>query len=119
MVAPYLYGLTLDVRWGRIRFEPSMNIRKQRFLSAVRIMAQDDEFIVNLAKRVTEEDLPEYPGSTALLFVTSFANLREHSFDSAPTHASFPCNSPCHVPKRARYTRPQSIPARWQSSMMN
>lgn len=93
-----------------------MNIRKERFMSAVRIVAQEDKFIVSLAERVIEEDLPEYPGSTALLFVTAFANLREHSVNRSQIDAPLPYKLSCHVPKRARFTRPQSIPIRCSHS---
>jgi len=89
-----------------------MNIRKQRFMSAVRIVAQNDDFIVELAERVMEEQLPEYPGSIALLFVTTFTNLRETACEHPPQTGSVATSS-FHSPRRPRYTRAQSIPVRW------
>jgi hypothetical protein len=90
-----------------------MNIKKERFMAAVRIVAQGDEFIVTLADGVMEEQLPEYPGSIALLFVTAFANLRE-GMDTPRSRLS-PTAKPSsiHSPRRTRHARPQSIPVRW------
>ena len=52
-----------------------MNTTKSKFLEAVRILALDDSFILNLAQCVNEEDLPLFPGSAALLFVTEISKL--------------------------------------------
>ena len=43
--------------------------RKEKFLSAVRTLAPGDAHILRLAQRVSEDNLPEYPGAAALEFV--------------------------------------------------
>jgi hypothetical protein len=54
-----------------------MNTKKSQFLSAVRILALNDSVILNLAQRVPEAELPDFPGAAALLFVTALSNLRQ------------------------------------------
>jgi hypothetical protein len=44
---------------------------KQQFLTAVRILAPENDLILKLAQRIPEEQLPAYPGGAALEFVTS------------------------------------------------
>src|SRR6476469_1639972 len=52
-----------------------MNTKKSQFLSAVRILAQNDSFILDLAECVREEALPDYPGGAALRFVAAVSRL--------------------------------------------
>lgn len=100
---------------GWFRIDAYMNIRKQRFMAAVRIIAQNDAFIVRLAERVIEKELPEYPGSIALLFVTAFANLRSAEKKIAPAETPDRQNAAFHSTRRARYSAPKSIPVGWRA----
>src|SRR5262245_38110983 len=61
-----------------------MNTKKSQFLSAVRIIANDDSFILNLAECVSEETLPDFPGATALRFVAAVSRLCEEKSISTP-----------------------------------
>jgi hypothetical protein len=60
-----------------------MNTKKSQFLSAVRIIAQNDSFILNLAEGVAEDTLPDYPGGAALRFVTAVSRLCEQQPSSS------------------------------------
>ena len=60
-----------------------MNTKKSQFLTAVRILALNDPFILNLAQCVHEADLPVFPGAAALLFVTTLSSMREQNACSA------------------------------------
>jgi hypothetical protein len=51
-----------------------MNI-KQKFLQAVQILAPGDTFILRIAERVREDDLPAVPGAAALELVANLARL--------------------------------------------
>lgn len=44
---------------------------KQQFLTAVRILAPENDLILKLAQRIPEEHLPAYPGGAALEFVAT------------------------------------------------
>jgi len=44
---------------------------KQQFLTAVRILAPENDLILKLAQRIPEEQLPAYPGGAALEFVAA------------------------------------------------
>ena len=54
-----------------------MNDRKSKFLSAVQILAPHDQFIYQAAQRIPAEQLPAYPGATALEFVVAVQKLRQ------------------------------------------
>jgi len=56
-----------------------MKNKKQQFLNAVRILAPNDSFILNLASRFDESSLPQFPGGVALKFVVAIQSLRDHS----------------------------------------
>jgi hypothetical protein len=56
-----------------------MKNKKQQFLNAVRILAPNDSFILNLASRFDEASLPQFPGGVALKFVVAIQSLRNHS----------------------------------------
>ena len=51
--------------------------RKQQFLKAVQILAPDDRFIHQAARRVQEEMLPLAPGGAALEFVVAMQNWQQ------------------------------------------
>lgn len=55
--------------------ECGMN-RKERFLKAVQLLAPGDEFILGLAQRVREEQLPAHPGAAALQLVVEAQRLQ-------------------------------------------
>jgi hypothetical protein len=52
-----------------------MNDTKQKFLSAVQILAPKNQTILQLAGHVPEERLPLFPGAAALQFVASVHDL--------------------------------------------
>ena len=54
-----------------------MNDRNSKFMQAVRILAPHDQFIYQAAQRIPAEQLPAYPGATALEFVVAFQKLRQ------------------------------------------
>jgi len=49
--------------------------KKQKFIQAVRILAPDNNFIIELAHRVREDDLPTCPGGAALEFVAALMGI--------------------------------------------
>jgi hypothetical protein len=49
--------------------------KKQSFLKAVQILAQDDAFITKAAQCVSEESLADLPGGAALEFVVAMQRL--------------------------------------------
>jgi hypothetical protein len=49
--------------------------KKQKFIQAVRILAPDNNFIIELAHRVSEQDLPTCPGGAALEFVAALTRI--------------------------------------------
>jgi len=61
-----------------------MNNKKSQFLSAVRIIAPNDSFILDLAECVSEEALPDLPGGVALKFVTALSRLCEQGQKLSP-----------------------------------
>ena len=69
---------------------------KQQFITAVRILAPENDFILKLALRIPEEQLPAYPGGAALEFVAALEKL-----GSSP--------APC---AQSPWLRPVSPPAR-------
>ena len=84
------------------KISPIMNTKKSRFLSAVRIIAPNDPFILNLAQCVPDDELPDFPGAAALDFVTSISRMVDASpFASRrtlPDVARKPL--PCSFPRR-------------------
>jgi hypothetical protein len=54
-----------------------MNDRKSTFMQAVQILAPHDQFIYQAAQRIPAEQLPAYPGATALDFVMAVQKLRQ------------------------------------------
>ena len=86
-----------------------MKNKKQQFLNAVRILAPNDSFILNLASRFDEASLPQFPGGVALKFVVAIQSLRAHrpvALCRAPGRGRL--NSPPH---RHRGKRACSRPA--------
>ena len=82
---------------------------KQQFITAVQILAPENEFILKLALRIPEEQLPAYPGGAALEFVAALEKLT-----SSPTECSdSPWLRPVSPPARRRCPggRPYSRPA--------
>src|SRR5215831_10312310 len=49
--------------------------KKQKFIQAVRILAPDNNLIIELAHRVREDDLPTCPGGAALEFVAALMGI--------------------------------------------
>jgi hypothetical protein len=49
--------------------------KQQKFIQAVRILAPDNYFIIELAHRVREDDLPTCPGGAALEFVAALMGI--------------------------------------------
>jgi hypothetical protein len=49
--------------------------RKEKFLSAVQILAPGDSRLLNIAHRVREEELPAFPGGAAIEFVVCWQRL--------------------------------------------
>jgi hypothetical protein len=100
-----------------------MKNKKPQFLSAVRILAPNDTFILNLAERVREADLPPYPGGATLEFVAVLSRLREASREprrcrlavrTLPTAStSFPCRPP------ARHNHPSKPHSGCRRSLPN
>jgi hypothetical protein len=74
-----------------------MKNRKMQFLLAVRILAPNDKFILNLAGRVREGALPPFPGGAALEFVAALCRLREASREPGSCRRTGP-----FTPKPAR-----------------
>jgi hypothetical protein len=68
-----------------------MNNKKSQFLSAVRIIAANDSFILNLAECVSEDALPDYPGAVALRFVTAMSRLCEERQSSSARNVPVVC----------------------------
>jgi hypothetical protein len=54
-----------------LRQSQRMKNIKQQFLTAVRILAPENDLILKLAQRIPEEQLPAYPGAAALEFVAT------------------------------------------------
>src|SRR5262249_16797639 len=81
--------------------------KRQKFIQAVRILAPDNNFIIELAHRVREDDLPTCPGGAALEFVAALMGI---TGNKCPRHAArrtigssishvrsvFNCSSPSH-----------------------
>jgi hypothetical protein len=49
--------------------------KKQKFIQAVRILAPDNNLIIELAHRVRDDDLPSCPGGAALEFVAALTRI--------------------------------------------
>jgi len=79
-----------------------MNTKKSQFLSAVRIIAPDDSFILNLAQCVSDDALPDFPGGAALAFVTSVSRMADASASPRLRALSIPPRKrlPCSFPRR-------------------
>jgi hypothetical protein len=91
-----------------------MNTKKSQFLSAVRIIANDDSFILDLAECVSEETLPDFPGAAALRFVTAVSRLCEEKSVSIPQTGveTAPRRIPVCNSHHRRLTRAVPIPIR-------
>ncbi len=72
--------------------------RKQKFLSAVKILAPGDALILRLARRVSEEELPAFPGAAALQFVAQLSRLTPNSRLCARRRWLSPCLQPVREP---------------------
>jgi hypothetical protein len=97
-----------------------MKNKKLQFLSAVRILAPNDTFILNLAERVREADLPPYPGGAALEFVAVLSRLREASREPRPCRLAvrtLSTASPSFPP--ARHNRPSKPHSGCRRSLPN
>jgi hypothetical protein len=84
-----------------------MKNKKQQFLNAVRILAPNDSFILQLASRFDEASLPQFPGGVALKFVVAIQSLRAH-------RPVAPCRS---RPGRGRLNPPPAAQASWQAGL--
>jgi len=72
--------------------------KKQKFIQAVRILAPDNNFIIELAHRVREDDLPTCPGGAALEFVAALSGITGNKCPRRATRRS--------VRARISHTRP-------------
>ncbi len=52
-----------------------MKNKKLQFIRAVRLLAPHDKLVLEFAKGVEEESLPNYPGAAALEFVAAWQGL--------------------------------------------
>jgi hypothetical protein len=52
-------------------------MKKQKFLTAVRILAPGDKLILDLARQVRARDLPQVPGAAALEFVAHVTSFKD------------------------------------------
>jgi hypothetical protein len=64
-------------------------MKKEKFLTAVQILAPNDAFILQSAQLVREETLPAFPGGAALEFVVALRRRRLHP---RAAEAVRPCN---------------------------
>jgi hypothetical protein len=82
--------------------------KKQKFIQAVRILAPDNNFIIELAHRVREDDLPTCPGGAALEFVAALMGItgtgctrraagRTMGYPLSRVRSVFGCSSPSHA----------------------
>jgi hypothetical protein len=78
--------------------------KKQKFIQAVRILAPDNNFIIELAQRVREDDLPTCPGGAALEFVAALMGIngnrcprRAIRCPISHTRTAFRSSSPGHA----------------------
>jgi hypothetical protein len=65
--------------------------KKQKFIQAVRILAPDNNFIIELAHRVREDDLPTCPGGAALEFVAALMGITGNKCPRRATHKTIRC----------------------------
>jgi hypothetical protein len=86
-----------------------MNTKKSQFLFAVRVIAANDPFIVNLAECVAEDALPDQPGAMALRFVTAISRLCEQK--ASPDILKSGHRTPAALKSRRVACRGEMIPA--------
>jgi hypothetical protein len=65
--------------------------KKQKFIQAVRILAPDNNFIIELAHRVREDDLPTCPGGAALEFVAALMGITGNKCPRRATRRTIRC----------------------------
>ena len=65
--------------------------KKQKFIQAVRILAPDNNLIIELAHRVSEHDLPTCPGGAALEFVAALTRLTGNCCPRRATRRTIRC----------------------------
>jgi hypothetical protein len=65
--------------------------KKQKFIQAVRILAPDNNFIIELAHRVREDDLPTCPGGAALEFVAALMGITASGCPRRATRRTIRC----------------------------
>jgi hypothetical protein len=65
--------------------------KKQKFIQAVRILAPDNNFIIELAHRVREDDLPTCPGGAALEFVAALMGIAGNKCPRRATRRTIRC----------------------------
>src|SRR6266478_10260673 len=66
--------------------------KKQKFIQAVRILAPDNNFIIELAHRVREDDLPTCPGGAALEFVAALMGITGNRCPHRATRCTIRCS---------------------------
>ena len=65
--------------------------KKQKFIEAVRLLAPDNNFIIELAHRVSEADLPTFPGGAALEFVAALTRITGSGCPRRATRRTIRC----------------------------
>jgi hypothetical protein len=65
--------------------------KKQKFIQAVRILAPDNNFIIELAHRVRDDDLPTCPGGAALEFVAALMGITGNKCPRRATRRAIRC----------------------------
>jgi len=65
--------------------------KKQKFIQAVRILAPDNNLIIELAHRVREDDLPTCPGGAALEFVAALMGITANNCPRRATRRTIRC----------------------------
>jgi hypothetical protein len=66
--------------------------KKQKFIQAVRILAPDNNLIIELAQRVSECDLPSFPGGAALEFVAALTRITGNACPRRATRRAMRCS---------------------------
>src|ERR1051326_1398189 len=88
--------------------------KKQKFIQAVRILAPDNNFILELAHLVSDDDLPTCPGGAALEFVAALTRLTGNTCPRRATHRTMRCPishtrtilRSRHVPRSTQHATP-------------
>src|ERR1051326_8425048 len=88
--------------------------KKQKFIQAVRILAPVNNFILELAHLVSDDDLPTCPGGAALDFVAPPPRLTGTPCRRRAAHRTMPCPishtrtilRSRHVPRSTQHATP-------------